>query len=98
MTHPPRVRLCPNIPGNPRIRIEGESPQAQQGHRVFVAARLAMTGGAGDSSLRKTALAAGPTNCCIAEQARGSEANEQRYGGRFAASGSPFHMVVYMYR
>src|SRR5271166_1673283 len=27
MTHPPCLRLCPAFPGNPRNRIEGESPR-----------------------------------------------------------------------
>src|SRR5208282_1894472 len=43
MTHPPCLRLCPAYPGNPRNRIEGESPQLRKGHTVFVASLLAMT-------------------------------------------------------
>src|SRR5260221_8876224 len=31
MTRPPCVRLCPAYPGNPRTRIEGESPQIRKG-------------------------------------------------------------------
>src|SRR5713226_5482829 len=41
MTRPPCVRLCPANPGNPRTRIEGESPPQEKGHTVFAA--LAMT-------------------------------------------------------
>src|SRR5215471_5484441 len=32
MTRPPCVRLCPAYPGNPRSRIEGESPPDGKGH------------------------------------------------------------------
>src|ERR1700737_2441586 len=35
MTHPPCLRLCPAYPGNPRYRIEGESPLQGKGHTVF---------------------------------------------------------------
>src|SRR5712691_4581883 len=35
MTRPPCVRLCPAYPGNPRKRIEGESPPQGKGHTVF---------------------------------------------------------------
>src|ERR1700688_838807 len=31
MTRPPCVRLCPAHPGNPRTRIEGESPPLRKG-------------------------------------------------------------------
>src|SRR6266702_4346132 len=31
MTRPPCVRLCPAYPGNPRTRIEGESPPFRKG-------------------------------------------------------------------
>src|SRR5881396_113058 len=31
MTRPPCVRLCPAYPGNPRTRIEGESPPLCKG-------------------------------------------------------------------
>src|SRR6266700_1689487 len=31
MTRPPCVRLCPAYPGNPRMRIEGESPPLCKG-------------------------------------------------------------------
>src|SRR5208283_2462539 len=41
MTPPPCLSLCPAYPGNPRNRIEGESPQLRKGHTVF--ALLAMT-------------------------------------------------------
>src|ERR1700737_2318617 len=34
MTHPPCLRLCPAYPGNPRKRIEGESPLQGEGHTV----------------------------------------------------------------
>src|ERR1700693_5308236 len=47
MTRPPCVRLCPAYPGNPRTRIEGESPPQEKGHTVFGASRLAMTDGDG---------------------------------------------------
>src|ERR1700756_1638310 len=30
MTRPPCVRLYPAYPGNPRLRIEGESPQSEK--------------------------------------------------------------------
>ena len=30
--HPPCLRLCPAYPGNPRSRIEGESPPDGKGH------------------------------------------------------------------
>jgi hypothetical protein len=43
MTHPPCLRLRPAYPGNPRNRIEGESPQLRKGHTVF--ASLATTKG-----------------------------------------------------
>jgi hypothetical protein len=29
------LRLCPAYPGNPRERIEGESPLQGKGHTVF---------------------------------------------------------------
>src|SRR5690348_10618680 len=35
MTRPPCVRLCLAYPGNPRTRIEGESPPQEKGHTVF---------------------------------------------------------------
>src|ERR1700681_1419882 len=35
MTHPPCLRLCPAYPGNPRYRIEGESPLQGKGHTVY---------------------------------------------------------------
>src|SRR5712664_1708529 len=38
MTRPPCVRLCPAYPGNPRNRIEGESPPQEKGHTVFAIA------------------------------------------------------------
>src|SRR6516164_11186695 len=37
MTHPPCLRLCPAYPGNPRSRIEGESPPDGKGHTACVA-------------------------------------------------------------
>src|SRR4051794_19361303 len=39
MTRPPCVRLCPAYPGNPRTRIEGESPPQEKGHTVFLGLR-----------------------------------------------------------
>src|SRR5712692_1260419 len=39
MTRPPCVRLCPAYPGNPRKRIEGESPPQGKGHTVFAVGR-----------------------------------------------------------
>src|SRR5262245_60612024 len=36
MTHPPCLRLCPAYPGNPRYRIEGESPPQGMGHTVYL--------------------------------------------------------------
>src|ERR1700758_4408053 len=58
MTRPPCVRLCPAYPGNPRTRIEGESPPQEKGHTVFVASLLAMTAAA---VLALLALVAAPT-------------------------------------
>src|SRR5712672_544736 len=40
MTHPPCLRLCPAYPGNPRNRIEGESPHQEKGHTVFAPSGL----------------------------------------------------------
>src|SRR5260370_31895683 len=39
MTHPPCLRLCPANPGNPRNRIEGESPLQGKGHTACEADR-----------------------------------------------------------
>src|SRR6266851_1997669 len=41
MTHPPCLRLCPAYPGNPRYRIEGESPLQGKGHTVYGASPFA---------------------------------------------------------
>src|SRR5947207_601406 len=43
MTHPPCLRLCPAYPGNPRFRIEGESPLQGKDIRSTEAARRAAT-------------------------------------------------------
>src|SRR5712672_3062057 len=40
MAHPPCLRLCPAYPGNPRNRIEGESPHQEKGHTVFAPSGL----------------------------------------------------------
>src|SRR5713101_7514014 len=40
MTHPPCLRLCPANPGNPRNRIEGESPLQGKGHTAWGAAEI----------------------------------------------------------
>src|SRR5208283_5183984 len=40
MTPPPCLSLCPAYPGNPRNRIEGESPQLRKGHTLLVALLL----------------------------------------------------------
>src|SRR5436190_15779371 len=48
MTRPPCVRLCPAYPGNPRTRIEGESPPLCKGtyglRSVRVGARVLKDG------------------------------------------------------
>src|SRR5271165_7076712 len=43
MTHPPCLRLCPANPGNPRNRIEGESPLQGKGHTAWGAADEMLT-------------------------------------------------------
>jgi len=42
---PSLLEALPGHPGNPRTRIEGESPPQEKGHTVFVAALLAITQG-----------------------------------------------------
>src|ERR1700722_55342 len=49
MTRPPCVRLYPAYPGNPRLRIEGESPQSGKDIRASL---IRATGGAGSHTSR----------------------------------------------
>src|ERR1700737_4392914 len=44
MTHPPCLRLCPAYPGNPRYRIEGESPLQGKGHTVYFSSYFVSSG------------------------------------------------------
>src|SRR5208282_755846 len=71
MTHPPCLRLCPAYPGNPRNRIEGESPQLRKGHTVFVASLLAMTPGPTADKSRFAASGAGDFEMFLGPESEG---------------------------
>src|SRR5438034_11039063 len=72
MTRPPCVRLCPAYPGNPRTRIEGESPPLCKGtyglrRREAPSRRNEVT--ELDNSLRRDSLDPRRAASCAAHQA-----------------------------
>src|SRR5205814_982704 len=81
MTRPPCVRLCPAYPGNPRTRIEGESPPLCKGTYGLRSIREA------DAS-RRMAAKHGPGAILRDARAR-ARAPQDEVGDKFTASTDP---------